>query len=244
VHGHYLQDWLLESTDFSWRLDPSLGGESSAIGDIGSHWFDLVEHVTGERIADVLADLTTVVGTRLKPATTPEAFAQSADRGREPVTVTSEDLATVLIRFESGAKGSVSVGQVCAGHKNDLRLEISGRQASLRWQQEEQNTLWIGRRGTPNAVLAKDPSLLSPGAARYARLPGGHQEGWADAFRNVIDDIYSFIAAGHRPGDPRPPAFAGFEDGYRSAAIVDAILDSHRRGGIWTRVAALIGATQ
>ena len=108
--------------------------------------------------------------------------------------MTSEDLATVLIRFESGAKGSVSVGQVCAGHKNDLRLEVSGRRASLRWQQEEQNTLWIGRRETANVVLAKDPSLLSPGAARYARLPGGHQEGWADAFRNVFDDIYGFDA--------------------------------------------------
>jgi predicted dehydrogenase len=244
VHGHYLQDWLLQSTDFSWRLDPLLGGESCAIGDIGSHWFDLVEHVTGDRIAAVLADLTTVVSTRLKPATTPEAFAQSAEDGRERVTVTGEDLATVLIRFEGGAKGAVSVGQVCAGHKNDLRLEISGRQASLRWQQEEQNTLWIGRRETANAVLAKDPSLLSPVAARYARLPGGHQEGWADAFRNVIDDIYSCIAAGQLPGDSRPPALATFEDGCRSASIVEAILDSHRRGGIWTRVAALSGATR
>jgi predicted dehydrogenase len=242
VHGAYLQDWLLESTDFSWRLEPEKGGESSAVGDIGSHWCDLVQHVTGRRIVEVLADLTTVVDTRLKPSASPEAFARSGAGAREAVRVRSEDLATILLRFDDGSKGSVSVGQVCAGHKNGLWFEVNGRQASLRWEQERQNELWIGRRDAANAVLAKDPSLLAPGARAYAHLPGGHQEGWADAFCNVMRDIYGFIAAGKAPGEPRPPAFATFEDGYHSACLVHAVLESYRQGGVWTSVRAFAAA--
>jgi predicted dehydrogenase len=237
VHGAYLQDWLLESTDFSWRLEPEKGGASSAVGDIGSHWCDLVQHVTGKRIVEVLADLTTVVGTRLKPSGSTEAFARSGDMAREEVQIRSEDLATILVRFDDGAKGCVAVGQVCAGHKNGLWFEVNGRQASVRWLQERQNELWIGHRDTANAVLAKDPSLLGAVAREYAHLPGGHQEAWADAFCNVMRDIYDVIA-GRRPANPRPPAFATFEDGYHSACVVDAVLESHRRGAVWTRVAA------
>jgi predicted dehydrogenase len=235
IHGAYLQDWLLESTDFSWRLEPEKGGASSAVGDIGSHWCDLVQHVTGRRIVEVLADLTTVVQSRLKPSGSVEAFARGGETAREEVQVRSEDLASILVRFDNGAKGCVSVGQVCAGHKNGLWFEVNGRQASVRWDQERQNELWIGRRDTANAVLAKDPSLLSAGARGYAHLPGGHQEAWADAFCNVMRDIYDVIS-GRRPRNPRPPAFATFEDGYHSACVVDAVLESHRRGAVWTRV--------
>ncbi len=242
IHGAYLQDWLLEDTDFSWRLEPDKGGESSAVGDIGSHWCDLVQHVTGQRIVEVLADLTTVVGTRMKPSASAEAFAPGGDSPREAVTIRSEDLATILLRFDGGAKGSVSVGQVCAGHKNGLWLEVNGRRASLRWEQERQNELWIGRRDAANSVLAKDPSLLAPGARGYAHLPGGHQEGWADAFCNVMRDIYGVIAAGGGPGAPRPPAFATFEDGYHSACLVHAVLESHRGGGVWTKVPVFAAA--
>jgi predicted dehydrogenase len=238
IHGAYLQDWLLEASDFSWRLEPDKGGASSAVGDIGSHWCDLVQHVTGQRIVEVLADLTTVVDTRLKPSASVEAFARGGDESREAVRIHSEDLATILLRFDNGAKGTVSVGQVCAGHKNGLWFEINGRRASLRWEQERQNELWIGRRDTANAVLAKDPSLLTPGARAYAHLPGGHQEGWADAFCNVIRDIYAVITGGQQSSDRRPPAFASFEDGYHSACVVDAVLESHRRGAAWTPVDA------
>jgi predicted dehydrogenase len=236
IHGAYLQDWLLEETDFSWRLEPDKGGESSAVGDIGSHWCDLVQHVVGRRIVEVLADLTTVIGTRLKPAASTEAFARGGGDGRQAVAIHSEDLASILLRFEGGAKGSVSVGQVCAGHKNGLWFEVNGRRASVRWLQERQNELWIGRRDAANATLAKDPSLLAPGARPYAHLPGGHQEAWADAFCNVMRDIYTFIAAGRSMSDNRPPAFATFEDGYHAACVVDAILESHRRGTVWTKV--------
>src|SRR3954471_11299069 len=207
IHGAYLQDWLLDATDFSWRLEPEKGGASSAMADIGSHWCDLVQHVAGQRIVEVLADLTTVVATRMKPRSSTEAFARSGDDDHQPVAIASEDLATLLLRFDGGAKGSVSIGQVCAGHKNSLWFEVNGRRASLRWLQERQNELWVGRRDGANATLEKDPSLLAPGAQAYAHLPGGHQEGWADAFCNVMRDIYGFIAAGKQMADERPPAF-------------------------------------
>ena len=234
IHGGYLQDWLIEATDFSWRLEPEKGGASSAVADIGSHWCDLVQHVAGQRIVEVLADLTTVIGTRMKPAGSVEAFAKGAGDRREPFTMQSEDLATLLVRFDGGAKGAVNVGQVCAGHKNDLWFEINGARASLGWRQERQNELWIGRRESASGILPKDPSLLMPGARKYAHLPGGHQEAWADAFCNVMRDIYAFIADGRTMSDLRPPAFATFEDGYHAACIVDAVLESHRRGGAWT----------
>ncbi len=236
AHGTYLQDWLLEPTDFSWRLEPEKGGPSSAMGDIGSHWCDLVQHVAGQRIVAVLADLATVIPTRMRPSGSPEAFAKAADGGREPFNVACEDLGSVLVRFDGGARGVFSVGQICAGHKNDLWFELNGARSSLRWHQERQNELWIGRREAANSILAKDPSLLGPEARPYAHLPGGHQEAWADAFRNVLRDVYEFIRSGAPPDSAKPPAFATFEDGYRAAVIVDAILASHRKGGAWTDV--------
>jgi predicted dehydrogenase len=237
VHGGYLQDWLLEPTDFSWRLEPEKGGKSSAVGDIGSHWCDLVQHVVGHRIEAVLAELTTVVPSRLKPTVTPNAFASgNTDDGREPFTVQSEDLATILVRFDGGAKGCVSVGQVCAGHKNDLWFEVNAQRASIRWLQERQNELWIGRRDAANQVLPKDPSLLAPAVRQYAGLPGGHQEAWGDAFRNVLRDVYHVILEGNPSTGCLPPTFATFEDGYHAACVVDAILASHAAGGAWTRV--------
>src|SRR5204863_6727399 len=236
VHVAYLLDWLLEATDFSWRLERDNGGPSWAVGDIGSHWLELVQHVVGQRVESVLADLHTVVATRMKPAASVNAFAKTTAAAREPFTVRSEDLGTVLVRFDGGAKGCVSVGQVCAGHKNDLWFEVNGRSASVRWFQERQNELWIGRRDAANEALLKDPSLLSPVARAYAHLPGGHQEAWADAFCNVMRDVYGFIAEGRQMSDHRPPAFASFEDGYHSACVVDAVLESHRRGAVWTRV--------
>jgi predicted dehydrogenase len=235
--GQYLQDWLLKDTDYSWRLEPDKGGPTSALGDIGSHWCDLAQHVTGLRIVEVLADMTTVIPQRKKPGRSREAF-QSATKedAFERVGSPLEDLASVIVKFEGGAKGAFCVGQVCAGHKNDLQLEVCGATGSLRWRQEQQNELWIGRRDGPNEVLPKDPSLLDEVARRYAHLPGGHQESWADAFCNVMRDIYEVIARGPSRSDTRPPAFATFEDGYRANCIVDAILASAKGGGVWTPV--------
>jgi predicted dehydrogenase len=234
LHGHYLQDWLLKDTDYSWRLDPEKGGASSAVADIGSHWCDLAQHVTGLAITHVLGDITTVVKKRKKPSGSREAFRTGSGEG-ELVDIMAEDLASVLLRFENGARGSFSVGQVCSGHKNDLVLEVCGAKASLRWRQEHQNELWIGHRDRANEVLQKDPSLLDERAREYARLPGGHQEAWADAFLNVIREIYASIAAGP-PYSALPPMIATFEDGFRANRIVDAILESAADGGAWTRI--------
>ena len=235
--GQYLQDWLLKDTDYSWRLEPDKGGASSALGDIGSHWCDLAQHMSSLRITHVLGDITTVIPKRKKPLGSREAFAAAdANQKVEEVDIKVEDLASVLLRFDNGAKGSFSVGQVCAGHKNDLEIEICGSKASLKWRQEHQNELLIGHRDRPNEILQKDPSLIDAQAGKYAHLPGGHQEAWADAFANLMRDIYGFIAEGRKPSDPHPPAFATFEDGYRANCIVEAILQSAAKGSAWTKV--------
>jgi predicted dehydrogenase len=234
LHGHYLQDWLLKDTDYSWRLDPEKGGPSLALGDIGSHWCDLAQHVTGLRITHVLGDIATVVKKRKKPRGSREAFQVGSDDG-EPVDVRVEDLASVLVRFDNGARGCFSVGQVCGGHKNDLVLEVCGAKASLRWRQEAQNELWVGHRDKANELLHKDPALLDADVRRYAHLPAGHQEAWADAFCNVMREIYRCIVEGP-PYPALPPIAATFEDGFRANRIVDAILESAADGGAWTRV--------
>jgi predicted dehydrogenase len=235
--GTYLQDWLIKDTDYSWRLEPDKGGASSALGDIGSHWCDLAQHVSGLRITHVLGDITTTIPKRRKPTGSREAFqAAAGNETFELVDIKVEDLASVLLRFDSGAKGSFSVGQVCAGHKNDLVLEVCGSISSMRWRQEFQNELWIGHRDKANELLNKDPSLIYGEVRHYAHLPGGHQEGWADAFANLMRDIYGFIAEGKKPDAAHPPAFATFEDGFRANAVVEAILQSAAKGSAWTEV--------
>ena len=139
-----MQDWLFDESVYSWRLDTEKGGATSALGDIGSHWCDLAQHVTGLRIEAVLADLTTVTKTRRGPRNPPRLSPGAQIGPTEEFENPTEDLASVLVRFENGAKGCFSVGQVCAGHKNDLWLEVNGRKESLRWHQEQQNELWIG----------------------------------------------------------------------------------------------------
>jgi predicted dehydrogenase len=235
--GHYLQDWLIKDTDYSWRLEPDKGGASSALGDIGSHWCDLAQHISGLRITEVLGDITTVIPKRKKPLGSREAFSAGSGSDKvEVVDIKVEDLASVLLKFDNGAKGSFSVAQICAGHEYDLVLVICGSTSSLRWRQEHQNELWFGHRDKANEILQKDPSLIDAEVRGYAHLPGGHQESWADAFTNLMRDIYGFIAEGKKATDAHPPAFATFEDGYRANCIVEAILESAKKGSVWTKV--------
>jgi len=236
VHGCYLQDWLTDERAYSWRLDPKLGGASSALGDIGSHWCDLAEHVTGARITAVLADLHTAVPVREVPSASPKAFAGAAKSApRRKIKITSEDVASVLLRFDNGARGCFTVGQVLPGHKNDLRLEVNGRLASLAWRQEQPNELWIGHHAQANTVLTRDPALLDPAARGYAHLPAGHPEAWADAFRNLLADAYAWIRRGGTP-ETKPVALPTFADGYRNSLLVEAMLKSHAAGGVWQHV--------
>jgi predicted dehydrogenase len=237
VHGNYLQDWLLYPNDYNWRLEKE-GGEARAVADIGSHWCDLAGYLTGSRISEVLADYTTVYKTRQRPRTSREAFAAGGDtESYDEYPVETEDFASVLLRFENGARGAFSVSQVSAGHKNGLEVELNGRQASLAWKQERPNELWIGRRSEPNGTLLKDPSLLDESIRHYAALPGGHGEAWADAFRNLLRNIYTFIAEGRSVERDRDRVdFPTFEDGCESNCIVEAITRSARAGGVWTKV--------
>ena len=234
VHGVYLQDWLTDERVYSWRSDPAKGGESSALADIGSHWTDLAEFVTGARVVAVLAEMQTVVGTRYRSGGSAQAFAGVGEGDLEPVTVTGEDLAVVTLRFSNGALGSMCVGQVLPGHKNDLRLEVNGRKGSLAWVQEQQNELWCGHHDRANAVLAKDPALLRPEARTYAHLPGGHQESWADAFRNVIAEAYAWVRAG--AGAKPAATVCTFADAAHVVAVVDAMVRSAKAGAVWTEV--------
>jgi predicted dehydrogenase len=231
LHGQYLQDWMADPHVYSWRMDPAKGGKSSALADIGSHWCDLVEHVSGLRIEAVLADLATAVKTRYSSGASKEAFSKGGGSEGTPVPMQAEDLGSVLLRFSNGARGSLKVGQVLPGHKNNLQLEINGRKRSLRWEQENQNELWTGAHDAPNSILVKDPSLLNATARPYAHLPGGHQEGWADAFRNLMDDAYKWVRTG-----VKPDAVCDFAGGYRVSTIIEAMLESHEKGGVWTEV--------
>ena len=239
VHGQYLRDWMADDHVYSWRSDPAKGGASSALADVGSHWCDLAEYVTGARIVSVLADVTTVIGTRYTTGQSAKAFAEKTDAGElKPVQVTGEDLATVLLRFSNGARGCFSVGQVLPGHKNDLQIEINGRSGSVRWLQERQNELWLGYNDRANAVLAKDPALLRPEARAYAHLPGGHQEGWADAFRNSIADIYSQILERRGVGAATQTSstVCTFAEAAHVVEVIEAMLASAAAGSSWVDV--------
>jgi len=235
THGYYLQDWMADAGVYSWRSDPARGGASSALGDIGSHWCDLAQYITSSNIEWVLADLTTIVPIRYSAGASRQAFATNNHDPANSMHVPGEDLASVLLRFENGSKGCFSVGQVAPGHKNDLRLEVCGRSGSLRWLQEEPNELWVGRYGEPNLLLSKDPAQLVENARRHARLPAGHQGGWADAFFATMFDAYEWIRA---QGDPaaKPEVTATFDDGYRVCCVIDAMLRSHASGGVWQKV--------
>jgi predicted dehydrogenase len=235
VRGHYLQEWLLYDTDYSWRLDPDESGEAAMVADAGCHWFDLVEYVSGARVESVLADLTTLIPVRRRPAGgAVEAFSSAGTTEREDYTVRVPDCGTVLLRFSNGARGTFLTSPLCAGHKNDLRVEFCGSRASLEWGEEQSHQLWIGRRDEPNQILMKDPSLLDASALPYAALPGGHNEAWPDAFRNTLGAIIEHAASGAtmRPDVPFPT----FAAGVRAAVIADALVASYRAGGVWTRV--------
>ncbi|WP_191567249.1 Gfo/Idh/MocA family protein [Metabacillus idriensis] len=236
VHGSYLQDWLLYETDFNWRLAPEVVGKSRAIADIGSHWCDTVQYVTGKRITEVFADLATVIPVRKKPKFNGSTFGteKTEDEIYEEVPINTEDYASVLIRFEDGTRGVFTVSQVSAGRKNRLSFEIDGSKASAFWNQEEQEKLWIGHRHKPNEILQADPALFSTEAKASIHHPGGHNEGWPDALKNMMLNFYTFIRNGKNPQCDQTN-FATFEDGHLSMCITDAILESHEQQK-WVKV--------
>jgi predicted dehydrogenase len=233
VSGGYLQDWLLLDTDWNWRLDPEHGGSLRAVGDIGSHWLDLMTFVTGSRVESVMAELVTVVPVRREPTGPVETFAGDGDVGETVERrLETEDLAGMLLRFENGARGVVAVSQVSAGRKNSLSFEVDGASGALAWYSERPEELWLGYRGRPNELLTRDPTLMRPPAAATAALPAGHVEGFADTFKELYRAVYRDVAAGRPAERPDYPTFA---DGHDEALIADAVAQSAREGR-WTTV--------
>jgi predicted dehydrogenase len=230
VSGHYLQDWLLLETDWNWRLEPELGGNLRAVADIGSHWMDLTSHVMGERIVSVMADLKTFIPVRQQPAGPMETFGK-ATGPTTARTITTEDCATILLRFEGGAIGNLTISQISAGRRNELEFEIDGSSAAAAWNSEHPDELWIGHRGRPNEVLPRDPSLLNEEGRATAGLPGGHNEGFADTFKALYRAVYRAVA-GDGPSEPDYPTFA---DGHESMLVCEAVARSARQGS-WASV--------
>lgn len=231
ISGSYLQDWLLEETDWNWRLERARGGPLRAVGDIGSHWMDLAAYVADRRITAVLAELRTVHPVRQAPAGPVETFAEATGE-RVAVDVDTEDIALLLLRFEDGAIGSLTVSQVSPGRKNRLTIEFDGAAQALAWCNERPDDLWIGHRGRPSEWSQRDPGLLSPSAQRATWHPGGHAEGFPDTFRALYRAVYEDVARGAPSARPDYPTF---EDGLVQSLIGDAVLESAATG-MWADV--------
>lgn len=231
VTGHYHQDWLSRDTDWNWRIDPAAGGALRAVGDIGTHWVDLTSFILGEKPAEILAELTTFLPERQKPVGPVETFT-AASGATEPVAVETDDAAQILLRYPSGARGTVTVSQVNVGRKNSLVWDIAGASRSAAWDSETPDHLWLGERGEANRVLQRDASLMNADGAAAAYLPGGHVEGFADTFFALFAQVYGDVAAGGRQSGS---TWASFADGHYEMRFCEAVLQS-ARDGRWVKV--------
>ena len=229
LHGSYLQDWLLRAGDDNWRVDVDLGGASRAFADIGSHWCDLAEFLSGHRITRLSARTFTAVPERVR-AERRKAFQADGGGGGDLRQVQTEDGATIQFETDGGAFGSLVVSQVSAGRKNRLWIELDGAEAALAFDQEAPEALWHGRRESLS-IVRRDAENLSPAAARYATLPPGHPQGYADCFNAFVEDFYDAVRCGEVP-DGMPQ----FADGVRAAGITEAVLASAREQS-WVDVA-------
>jgi predicted dehydrogenase len=209
VAGAYAQDWLLYPQDYNWRLDPAEEGIAGAFGDIGTHWMDLVEHVSGRRITEVFAYLRTAV---------PERYAPAANM---PVKIQLDDCGVMSLRLDNGAVGSAGISQISAGRKNDLWFELNGSRCSLRWSQRDPDRLWIGRRDAPSATWERGAESTPEDI-----LPIGHPFGWRDAFRRNLHSMYVRM---RETAAEAPVPFATFGDGHRSLTLLEAVVRSSRQ---------------
>jgi predicted dehydrogenase len=229
LQGTYSQDWLFHDTDWNWRID---AGSSRTFADIGSHWCDLAEFITGRRIASVCADMHTVHATRKKAAESVATFAGKMQHATSfmPVPVKSEDFANLIFRMDNGARGTMSVSQIAAGRKNRVFIELFGSKRGMAWNAEEPDQLWIGERDEPNRIQIKDPSLMDPAIRDFADFPGGHSEGFDDTFKQTARLFYNSVR--DRAAAVSYPTFA---DGLRQLKVLDAVLSSVRTRG-WVDV--------
>jgi len=233
VQGTYSQDWMLYETDWNWRVDPLVSGDSRVMADIGSHFFDMAEHVTGLKVTDVCSDLQTFWPTRKQPKDGGESFSGKLGGASQTVDtkVVTEDFGATLFRM-GRARGTMTASQVSAGRKNGLVLEIYGTKGGATWRQECPEELWLGHRDAPNQTLLKDPSLLDEKARAFADYPGGHAEGYPDTHKQLFRRFYASIA-----DSALTPDYPVFADGLRQMKILDAELASHKNRA-WVRVPA------
>jgi predicted dehydrogenase len=234
IQGTYFQDWLLYDTDWNWRVDAKAGGASRCMADIGSHWFDMAEHVTGLRVSSLCADLQMFHPTRKQPKHLVETFANKLLGPNDYIgtAVDTEDFGAVLFHMGARTRGSVTASQVSAGRKNRLSIEIYGTKSSIAWNQERPDELWVGHRDAGNEIFIKDPSLLKAQARSYADLPGGHSEGYDDTFKQLFRRFYASIGVTESATE-----YPQFGDGLRQLTILDAVLQSHHTRG-WIDVPA------
>lgn len=235
VQGTYSQDWLLYNTGWNWRMDPRAGGALRTMADVGTHWFDMAEHVTGLRVSSLCADLQTFFPAWKRPKRNIETFSNQTVnlQDAEDIEVDTEDYGAVIFHLGDIARGSMTASQVSGGRKNHLSLEIYGTDASVGWDQERPNELWVGRRNGPNHLMLKDPASMQIEAAAYSDMPAGHNEGYGDTFKQVFRRFYASIA------EPQAPAnYPQFIDGFRHMQLMQAELESHRKRG-WIDVPGL-----
>jgi predicted dehydrogenase len=232
VQGTYSQDWLLYETDWNWRIDTAENGQLRVMGDIGSHWMDMIQHLTGLSITALCADLATFHKTRKRPKGSVETFSgkKAGAQDTEDFPVDSDDFGSVLLHLGDRARGAYTVSQMSAGRKNRFFFEIFGTKAGLAWNQEEPDTLWVGHRNEPNQIIIKDASLFYPEAAKFADLPGGHSEGYDDSHKQVFKNFYARIA------DPSVPIdYPTFEDGLHGMILLSKVAESSQKKA-WVEV--------
>ena len=233
VQGTYSQDWMLYESDWNWRVDPLVSGPSRVMADIGSHFFDMAEHVSGLRVTEVCSDLQIFYPTRKQPKGGGESFSGKLGAAGETVDtqVVTEDFGATLFRMGK-ARGTMTASQVSAGRKNGLVIEIYGTKGGASWRQERPEELWLGHRDAPNQILLKDPSLLDEKARGFADYPGGHAEGYPDTFKQLFRRFYASIADASLT-----PDYPVLADGLRQMKILDAELASHKSRA-WVSVPA------
>jgi predicted dehydrogenase len=233
AQGTYSQDWLLYDTDYNWRIEAKENGPLRAMGDIGSHWMDMVQHLTGLRITALCADLMTFHKTRKKPKFAVETFTGKTLRPEDyqEIPIDTEDYGSVIFHLGDRGRGAFTVSQMSAGCKNRFQFEIFGTKSGVIWNQERPDELWIGNRNTPSQLIVKDPSLMYPEAASFADLPGGHSEGYDDAHKQVYKRFYRKIADSNAPVE-----YPTFADGLRGMILLEKVLESANKRG-WVEVA-------
>jgi predicted dehydrogenase len=231
VTGTWFQDWLSRETDWTWRLLSAESGESNITADLGSHWFDLIQFVTGLEVKRVIGDLATLIPVRRQPKRQVLAFEKIDQVEAEEVKVELEDYSSVLFRLSNGAPGSFTTSQVCAGRKSDTEFQVYGEKCSYAWNHREATALWIGHRDRPNEVLVENATLQDPSTARYSTLPAGHPQGYYEAMMHMFKDYYEALQG------RGTPLRATFETGRWEMRILEAILASQKQGR-WTEVKA------